>query len=75
MDKIFIRNREVATKEYVDAVAGGGASVDLSNYYTKEEMDNKGYVTQDNMTETYYTKEEADAAIAAAITTVLEGEY
>lgn len=24
--------------------AGGGASVDLSNYYTKEEVDNKGFV-------------------------------
>lgn len=24
--------------------AGGGASVDLSNYYTKEEIDNKGFV-------------------------------
>ncbi len=39
MDRIFIRNREVATKEYVDTVAGGGSSVDLSNYYTKAEVD------------------------------------
>lgn len=39
MDRIFIRNREVATKEYVDAVAGSGSSVDLSNYYTKAEVD------------------------------------
>lgn len=45
MDRIFIRNREIATKDYVDSVAtGGGASVDLSNYYTKEEVDNKGFV-------------------------------
>lgn len=44
MDKIFIRNREIATKEYVDAVAGGGTSVDLSNYYTKEEINSKGFV-------------------------------
>ena len=39
MDRIFIRDREIATKEYVDAVAGSGADVDLSNYYTKEEVD------------------------------------
>lgn len=40
MEQIFIRNREIATKEYVDAVAqGGGSSADLSNYYTKAEVD------------------------------------
>lgn len=45
MDRIFIRDREIATKDYVDSVAiGGGASVDLSNYYTKEEINNKGFV-------------------------------
>ena len=42
MNQIFIRGNEVATKEYVDKVvenaATGGA--DLSNYYTKEEVDN-----------------------------------
>lgn len=41
MEQIFIRNREIATKEYVDAVAGqgGGSSANLSNYYTKAEVD------------------------------------
>lgn len=38
MDRIFIRDREIATKDYVDSVAGGGAGADLSNYYTKEEI-------------------------------------
>lgn len=32
--------QEVATKAYVDEHAGGGADVDLSNYYTKGETDN-----------------------------------
>lgn len=49
MDRIFIRDREIATKDYVDSVAGGGAGVDLSNYYTKEEVDATS-------TETFYTK-------------------
>ena len=39
MDRIFIRDREIATKDYVDTVVGGGSNVDLSNYYTKEEVD------------------------------------
>lgn len=56
MNQIFIRGNEMATKEYVDNAvenaATGGA--DLSNYYTKEEV---------------------EALIAAAITSVLEGEY
>lgn len=38
MDRIFIRDREIATKDYVDSVAGGGVGADLSNYYTKEEV-------------------------------------
>lgn len=39
----------------------GGSSVDLSDYYTKAEIENKGYATQ-----TYVTN-----AIANAITTTL----
>ena len=56
MNQIFIRGNEVATKEYVDkAIEDNTAEeIDLSNYYTKEEV---------------------EAAIAAAIGAVLDGEY
>lgn len=57
MNKIFIRGNEMATKEYVDETItkiNGGEATDLSNYYTKEEV---------------------EALIAAAITSALEGEY
>ena len=42
------------TKKYVDDSVAAIPAPDMTNYYTKEEI---------------------DAAIAAAITTVLEGEY
>ena len=35
-----------ATIGYV-STGGGGGSVDLSNYYTKSEIDSKGYITKD----------------------------
>ena len=38
--KVGENDEEVATKAYVDEHAGGGADVDLSNYYTKGETDN-----------------------------------
>ena len=49
MNKIYIRGNEIATKEYVDSLSfGGGENVDLSNYYTKEEIDDYGlYVLKD----------------------------
>ena len=57
MNQIFIRGNEIATKEYVDETitkVNGGEAADLSNYYTKEEV---------------------EALIAAAITSSLGGEY
>lgn len=45
-----------AVKEYVDEQISNievpeGDSVDLSNYYTKEEIDNKGFITADDLPE------------------------
>ena len=41
MNQIYIRGNEIATKEYVDnAIANAdGNGTDLSNYYTKEEVE------------------------------------
>ena len=40
MNQIYIRGNEIATKEYVDSLSFGGGDADLSNYYTKEEINN-----------------------------------
>lgn len=40
MNKIYIRGNEIATKEYVDSLSFEGGGADLSNYYTKEEINN-----------------------------------
>ena len=42
--------RDYATKNFVtnkieEASIGGGSGTDMSNYYTKEDIDNKGYLT------------------------------
>lgn len=41
MNQIYIRGNEMATKEYVDSAIEdiNGGSVDLTNYYTKEEVE------------------------------------
>ena len=48
-------------EDAIHNMGSGGGSVDLSDYYTKVEIENKGYATQ-----TYVTN-----AIANAITTTL----
>lgn len=55
-DEVFNPSKDYhpATKKYVDDSVAAIPAPDMTNYYTKEEI---------------------DAAIAAAITTVLEGEY
>lgn len=40
MNQIYIRGNEVATKAYVDSLSLGGDGSALSNYYTKEEINN-----------------------------------
>lgn len=82
--KIWVDTDEenpVATKEYVtqkinEAELGGG-DVDLSNYYTKAEVDAK--IPEDTDLSNYYTKSEVDEKIAAAggvsTTVVYDGDY
>ena len=82
--KIWVDTDEenpVATKEYVtqkinEAELGGG-DVDLSNYYTKAEVDAK--IPEDVDLSNYYTKSEVDEKIAAAggasTTVVYDGDY
>ena len=101
---LAIRNEEFAmvpaSKEYVDdAIAGieipeGGGDADLSNYYTKTEVDNlipdtssfitevpaeyitetelnnKGYLTEHQSLDNYYTKEETTQAIQNALNAI-----
>lgn len=64
-----------AVKDALDNIPqGGGGSVDLSDYYTKEEIDNKPFVTTEPTTEElpdvpeYITRTDLDNAIAEAIT-------
>lgn len=55
------------------------ADVKLTDYYTKEEINERLNNVVEDIPEVdltnYYTKEEVDAAIAAAIGAVLDGEY
>ena len=56
MNQIYIRGNEIATKEYVDSLSLGGDGSALNNYYTKEEIDNKGYLTSSNANSTDVTQ-------------------
>ena len=61
-----VEGASLATREYVDeAVKDVEVDVDLSNYYTKEEVD-EALANADVDFSNYYTKTETDAAINAA---------
>ena len=69
----------IATKEYVDEAVANidipeGGDVDLSDYYTKEEIDNKGYLTEHQSLTNYYTKDETTQAIQNAINAIGNAE-
>lgn len=56
-------------EDAIHNMGGGGGSVDLSGYYTKAEIDGKGYITA--IPSEYVTETEMSNAIANAITTTL----
>ena len=66
-----------AVKDALDNIPQGGGSVDLSDYYTKEEIDNKPFVTTEPTTEElpdvpeYITRTDLDNAITEAITNTI----
>lgn len=88
--KVGAGNKQLATKEYVDSVATGGGSVDLSDYYTKAETealipDVSGYATTSYVDEAvnnvdipdvsgFQTAEQVQALINTAIAGITDGE-
>jgi hypothetical protein len=55
-----------ASLKALDAsMKAGGSSADMSNYYTKTEIDNKGYLTSHQSLSNYVTKSALDASYAA----------
>ncbi len=60
---------EDAINEISAGSGGGGGNTDLSNYYTKQEIDSKGYLT--SVPSNYVTETEMNTAISIAITTTL----
>ena len=61
----------------IDKLQLGGVGADLSNYYTKDEINDKSFVTTEPIDEEasdvpeYITREDLDNAIATAITNTL----
>ena len=77
-------SNNLATKEYVDeaiAAIGGGGTVDLSNYYTKEETealipDTSGFTTMTAVEEKgYQTEAQVNSLINTALGVIENGNY
>lgn len=81
-DKPTIPSTEgLATEQFVrdeiakiDIPEGGGGDVNLDNYYTKTEIDNKGFLTEHQSLENYATKEYVNG-LFANIATAEGGSY
>lgn len=58
-----------AAKSYTDKKTANGGAADLSNYYTKQEIDNKKFITQDQLPDEGYVVDDSltiDGAAADA---------
>lgn len=58
----------------IDIPEGGGGDVNLDDYYTKTEIDNKGFLTEHQSLENYATKEYVNG-LFANIATAEGGSY